>query len=64
MDELSLIRPDDWHLHVRDDMALAYRERILAAVPTGVDFTPLMTLYLTDNTAPEEIRRAQDSGLI
>lgn len=95
MDELSLIRPDDWHLHVRDEMALAcvvphtarqfgraiimpnlkppvtstaqalaYRERILAAVPAGVDFTPLMTLYLTDNTAPEEIRRAKDSGLI
>ena len=95
MDELTLIRPDDWHLHVRDGMALAsavphtarqfgraiimpnlkppvttteqalaYRERILAAVPAGVDFTPLMTLYLTDNTAPEEIRRAKDSGLI
>jgi dihydroorotase len=79
--ELTLTRPDDWHLHVRDGaamtsviphtarqfgraiimpnlqppvtttaQALAYRERILAAVPAGVDFTPLMTLYLTDNT--------------
>jgi dihydroorotase len=95
MDTLTLTRPDDWHLHVRDDaalpcvvphtarqfgraiimpnlkppvtttaQALAYRERILAAVPTGVDFSPLMTLYLTDNTAPEEIRRARDSGLV
>ena len=95
MDELTLTRPDDWHLHVRDEtalacvvphtarqfgraiimpnlkppvtsttQALAYRERILAAVPAGVDFTPLMTLYLTDNTAPDEIRRAKDSGLI
>ncbi|MCW9059629.1 MAG: dihydroorotase [Gammaproteobacteria bacterium] len=95
MNELTLTRPDDWHLHVRDGtalayvvphtarqfgraiimpnlkppvistaQALAYRERILAAVPAGVDFTPLMTLYLTDNTPAEEIRRAQDSGLI
>ncbi len=91
--ELTLTRPDDWHLHVRDgDMlaavlphtarqfaraiimpnlrppvtttaqALAYRERILAAVPAGLSFTPLMTLYLTDNTPPEEIRRARESG--
>jgi dihydroorotase len=95
MNELTLTRPDDWHLHVRDGtaldcvvphtarqfgraiimpnlkppvtstaQALAYRERILAAVPAGVDFTPLMTLYLTDNTPAEEIRRAKDSGLI
>ena len=95
MNELTLTRPDDWHLHVRDGaalacvvphtarqfaraiimpnlkppvtttaQALAYRERILAAVPAGVDFTPLMTLYLTDNTPVEEIRRAQDSGHI
>jgi dihydroorotase len=95
MNELTLTRPDDWHLHVRDDaalacvvphtarqfgraiimpnlkppvtttaQALAYRERILAAVPAGVDFTPLMTLYLTDNTPAEEIRRAKDSGLV
>ena len=92
---LTLIQPDDWHLHVRDgaamrsvvphtarqfaraiimpnlkppvattDQALAYRERILAAVPPGVPFEPLMTLYLTDNTAPAEIRRARDSGRV
>jgi dihydroorotase len=95
MNELTLTRPDDWHLHVRDGaalacvvphtarqfgraiimpnlkppvtttaQALAYRERILAAVPAGVDFTPLMTLYLTDNTPAEEIHRARDSGLV
>ena len=92
---LTLTRPDDWHLHVRDGAAmaavvphtaaqfgraiimpnlkppvttaaaaLAYRERILAAVPTGVDFTPLMTLYLTDNTTPDEIARARDAGVV
>ncbi|RFA24590.1 dihydroorotase [Alkalilimnicola ehrlichii] len=95
MDRLTLTRPDDWHLHVRDgaaleavlpftterfgraiimpnltppvtttERALAYRERILAAVPKGADFTPLMTLYLTDNTPPAEIERAQASGHI
>ncbi|HEY9150676.1 MAG TPA: dihydroorotase [Gammaproteobacteria bacterium] len=95
MNELTLTRPDDWHLHVRDGttlayvvphtarqfgraiimpnlkppvtstaQALAYRERIQAAVPADVDFTPLMTLYLTDNTPAEEIRRAKESGLI
>ncbi len=89
-DTLTLIRPDDWHLHVRDGapmaavvphtarqfgraiimpnlkppvttaaQAVAYRERILAAVPAGLRFEPLMTLYLTDNTPPEEIRRAR-----
>ena len=94
-DTLTLIRPDDWHLHVRDGAAMqavvpytarqfgraiimpnlrppvttaaqavAYRERIQAAVPAGVDFTPLMTLYLTDNTAPDEIRRAKDAGVV
>ena len=94
-DTLTLIRPDDWHLHVRDGaamqavvphtarqfgraiimpnlrppvttaaQAMAYRERIQAAVPAGVDFTPLMTLYLTDNTAPDEIRRAKDAGVV
>jgi dihydroorotase len=93
--ELTLTRPDDWHLHVRDadalrsvvphtarqfaraiimpnlqppvtttEQALAYRERILAAVPAGIDFNPLMTLYLTDNTAPAEIARARASGLV
>ena len=44
--------------------ALAYRERIIAALPAGMDFEPLMTLYLTDNTPAEEIRRARDSGRI
>jgi dihydroorotase len=93
--ELTLVRPDDWHLHVRDgaalqhvvphtarrfkraiimpnlkppvtttEQALAYRERILAAAPAGSGFTPLMTLYLTDNTPAEEIRRAKQSGHI
>jgi dihydroorotase len=42
----------------------AYRERILAALPAGMKFEPLMTLYLTDNTPPDEIRRAQDSGFV
>lgn len=91
--KLTITRPDDWHLHVRDgdalpytvpftarqfaraiimpnltppnistQQALQYRERILAAVPAGIDFNPLMTLYLTDNTPPEEIRLARDSG--
>jgi len=95
MDTLSLIRPDDWHLHLRDDDALravlpdtarrfgraivmpnlkppvrtladaeAYRARILAALPTGSRFEPLMTLYLTDNTAPDEITRAKASGIV
>ena len=93
MDTLTLTRPDDGHLHVRDgaamravvphsarqfaraiimpnlrppvtttEQALAYRERIRDAVPPGSDFQPLMTLYLTDNTPPEEIVRARDSG--
>jgi dihydroorotase len=44
--------------------AAAYRERILAALPAGMAFEPLMTLYLTDNTDPDEIRRAQDTGFI
>ena len=44
--------------------AVAYRERILAALPAGLDFQPLMTLYLTNNTPPDEIRRAQDSGIV
>lgn len=94
-DSITLTRPDDWHLHLRDGaimasvlphtarqfaraivmpnlkppvtttaQALAYRDRILAALPPGMDFQPLMTLYLTDNTAPEEIMRAKESGLI
>jgi dihydroorotase len=92
---LTLIRPDDWHLHLRDGAAMAavlphtarqfgraivmpnlrppvttaaqavaYRERILAALPAGMRFEPLMTLYLTDNTAPEEIARAQAAGVV
>ena len=94
-DSITITRPDDWHLHLRDGatmasvlphtarqfaraivmpnlkppvtttaQALAYRDRILAALPPGMAFEPLMTLYLTDNTAPEEIMRAKDSGLI
>jgi dihydroorotase len=92
---LTLIRPDDWHVHLRDGvvladvvphtaaqfaraivmpnlkppvtttaMAAAYRDRILAAVPQGMQFEPLMTLYLTDNTPPDEIRRATESGFV
>jgi dihydroorotase len=92
---LTLTRPDDWHLHLRDGaalaavlpdtarrfaraivmpnlkppvttlaLALAYRERILAALPQGLAFTPLMTLYLTDETAPGEIDAAHASGLV
>ncbi len=93
MNTLTLIRPDDWHLHLRDgaamhavvphsarqfaravimpnlrppvtttQQALAYRARILEAVPPGLDFEPLMTLYLTDQTPPAEIARAKNSG--
>ena len=92
---LTLTRPDDWHLHLRDGEALravlphsarqfaraivmpnlrppvttvataaAYRQRILAALPAGMKFEPLMTLYLTDNTLGDEIRRAADSGFV
>lgn len=92
---LTITRPDDWHLHVRDGAALAavvphsarqfaralvmpnlkppvttaaqavaYRERILAAVPAGLDFQPLMSLYLTDRLPPEEIRRAKAAGVV
>jgi len=91
--ELTITRPDDWHLHLRDDavlasvashtarqfgraivmpnlqppvttteQALAYRQRILATIPDGSGFEPLMTLYLTDNTPAAEIRRAKESG--
>ncbi|MCC7006280.1 MAG: dihydroorotase [Ottowia sp.] len=94
-DFLKIIRPDDWHLHVRDGavlaavlphtarqfsralvmpnlkppitttaLALAYRQRILAAIPFGRAFEPLMTLYLTNDTSADEIARAQDSGVI
>jgi dihydroorotase len=95
MDRLTLPRPDDWHLHLRDGpqmadvlpdsarsfaravimpnlrapvrttaQALAYRERILAALPEDAAFEPLMTLYLTDDTPPEEIARARLSGQV
>ncbi len=93
--QITLTRPDDWHLHLRDGEALAavlphtarqfaraivmpnlrppvttvaaaaeYRARILAALPAGMAFEPLMTLYLTDNTPADEIRRAVDSGFV
>ncbi len=92
---LTLARPDDWHLHLRDGapmaavlpytarqfgraivmpnlrppittaaMALAYRQRILAALPAGAAFEPLMTLYLTDHTPPDEIVRARAAGVV
>ena len=95
MDRLTLARPDDWHLHLRDGAALAcvvadsarrfaraivmpnlkpavrttqqalhYRERILGALPEDAAFEPLMTLYLTDDTPPEEIARAKLSGRV
>lgn len=93
--EITLTRPDDWHLHVRDgaalatvvphtahqfgraiimpnlkppvttaEQALAYQQRIKAAVPDGAAFEPLMTLYLTDNLAPQEIQRARAAGVV
>ena len=94
-DRLTITRPDDWHLHLRDgdmlrdvlpdtarqmgraivmpnlvppvvttDDAAAYRERILAALPAGAAFEPLMTLYLTEGTTPAEIERAKASGFV
>ncbi|MBY4732464.1 dihydroorotase [Cupriavidus pauculus] len=93
--KLTITRPDDWHLHLRDGAALsavlpdtarqfaraiimpnlkppvttvaqasAYRDRILAALPVGMAFEPLMTLYLTDNLPAEEIVAAKASGLV
>lgn len=93
--KLTIARPDDWHLHLRDGPELAsvapwsarvfaravvmpnlkppvttveraarYRDRIRAALPAGSRFEPLMTLYLTDGTTPEEIDRAADSGFV
>ena len=95
MQEISLMRPDDWHAHFRDGAvladvvpasaarfaravampnlsppvtttaaALAYRDRILAAVPAGASFDPLMTLYLTDETGAGEIRRSAENGRV
>jgi dihydroorotase len=94
-DSITLTRPDDWHLHVRDGdalhtvvphtaaqfgraiimpnlkppvitaaQALAYKARIQAAVPAGLNFEPLMTLYLTDNLPADEIARARDAGVV
>jgi dihydroorotase len=93
--QITLTRPDDWHLHLRDGaalravlphtaqrfaraivmpnlrapvttvtQALAYRERILAALPPGARFEPLMTLYLTERTTPKEIAAAKKSGFV
>jgi dihydroorotase len=95
MTTLDLIRPDDWHLHLRDgamlrgilpesarhfaralvmpnlvppvitlDAARAYRDRILADLPPGADFAPMMTLYLTDTTTSAEVATAAESGLV
>ena len=93
MRTITITRPDDWHLHLRDGaqlravlpdtarrfaraivmpnlkppvtttrLALEYRDRILAALPAGAHFQPLMTLYLTDNTSPADIAAARASG--
>ena len=93
--QLTITRPDDWHLHLRDGEALAsvlahtarqfgraivmpnlkppvttveqaatYRERIVAALPAGAVFEPLMTLYLTDNTPASEVVKAAASGFV
>ena len=95
MSKITLILPDDWHLHLRDGAALettvpyatrgfgrgivmpnlnppvttvarakAYRDRIIANRPEGSDWEPLMVLYLTDNTSPDEIRAAADCGFV
>ncbi len=95
MNKLTITRPDDWHLHLRDgaslkavladtanrfaraivmpnlrppvtttDLAESYRQRILANLPNSSKFEPLMTLYLTDNTSPEEIIKAKASGFV
>ena len=94
-DMLTITRPDDWHVHLRDGdpmrsvvgatarifgravlmpnldppittvaAAAAYRDRVVAALPAGSRFTPLLTLYLTDNTSPAEIERARAAGFI
>ncbi|MBA4325759.1 MAG: dihydroorotase [Rhodobacter sp.] len=93
--QITLRRPDDWHLHLRDgamlkavlpetarhfaraiimpnlvppvvtlDDAIAYRDRILAALPRDMTFEPLMTLYLTEGTDPADVERAAASGLV
>ena len=94
IDTITLRRPDDWHVHLRDGAMLAavlpftarqfaraivmpnlvppvtdpaaartYRERVLATLPAGVDFTPLMTCYLTDTTDPGEVARGYEEGV-
>lgn len=94
-DKLTLLRPDDWHVHFRDgdpmksvvgatarqfaraivmpnlktpvatvEQAGAYRDRIVAALPKGAAFEPLMTLYLTDDTSPDEIAKAKAAGFV
>ena len=94
MTTLTITRPDDWHVHLRDgdvltntvkdisryngralimpntvppvtntEMAIAYRDRIMAEKPSA-QFEPLMALYLTDNTTPDEIRKAKASGVV
>lgn len=94
LDSITLRRPDDWHVHLRDGAMLqavlpftarqfaraiimpnlvppittvaaaeAYRERIRAAIPAELDFTPLMTAYLTDDTDPDEIERGHRAGV-
>ncbi len=94
LQEITLIRPDDWHVHLRDgealkavaahtarqfaravimpnlrppitttEQAIAYKARIRAAVGADAVFEPIMTLYLTDNTPPDEIKRARDAGV-
>ncbi len=95
MTTLTIRRPDDWHLHLRDGAmlravlpetarhfaraivmpnlvppvvtgaeAMAYRDRIITALPPGADFTPLMTLYLTEETDPADLAAAHASGLV
>ena len=95
MQKLTIKRPDDWHVHLRDGAmmeavlphtakdfgraiimpnlippvtttkdAAAYRERILAALPEGMDFDPLMVLYLTEQTGPQDVRAGFESGLL
>ncbi|ACM35372.1 MULTISPECIES: dihydroorotase [Rhizobium/Agrobacterium group] len=95
MRSLTIRRPDDWHLHLRDGAMLegvigdtsrhfaraiimpnlvppvvttadaeAYRQRILAAVPKGDRFEPLMTLYLTEQTSPDDVEEGKTTGLI
>ena len=95
MTTLTITRPDDWHLHLRDGEALkavlphtvrqmaraivmpnlkppvrqvgeaaAYRARIIEAIPAGLKFEPLMTLYLTDDTSPADVVAAKASGFV